>query len=75
MKKAFFNKKGVIIVKENVKNDRFLVFRRENTIIRPETLYKKIFELSNLRILHEFLQENLPEVHKKSIKFIFFLVI
>lgn len=65
--KNYLKQNGVIIVKENVREQNFYVFREENTLVRTEKMFKEIFKNSGLNLVECFLQQGFPEVKKSKL--------
>jgi len=52
---------GIIVIKENVKNKKFLVHTDDWSVTRPETYLRSFIESAGLEIFFEKEQENFPE--------------
>ena len=54
----FFIYQGVIIVKENVKDENFFVYDNEKTMIRSENMFNDLFKKAGINILKKSLQND-----------------
>lgn len=62
--KESLSENGIVIVKENIRSgENFFLYFEEKTLIRTETMFKKLFSCSGLEILKVFSQEDFPEVN------------
>lgn len=52
---------GLIFVKENVKNNGFVVDKDDNSVIRSVVYFNQIFEASGLEIMHSSCQPGWPK--------------